>query len=210
MILFIKKYWQLITIGILLLVIFSMTKYSNDTSYTKKQKIIVPEIIDSIKKPTIIYNHPDKKDSIVYKKGKVIYTENPINKKMAEELIQALKDQDSLKILRLYFSSIGEREQTRIFNDKNATIEVYTKVRGQLLDQKISKYIVKEKEVVADVEIKESKFAIYGGSNLQYTSEMKIVPNIQLGVQIGKRLIITGGYGLDQSYQAGFLYKIKL
>lgn len=210
MILFIKKYWQLITIGLLLIVIFSMSKCSNDIPSTKKQKVVVPAVIDSIKNPTVIYKHPSKKDSIVYKKGKTIYTENPINKKMAEELIQAMKDQDSLKILRLYLASIGEREQTRIFNDKNATIEVYTKVQGKILDQKISKYIVKEKEVVADVEIKESKFAIYGGSNLQYTSEMKIIPNIQLGVQIGKRLIITGGYGLDQSYQAGFLYKIKL
>ena len=208
--LFIKKYWQLITIGLLLIVIFSMSKCSNDIPSTKKQKVIVPEVIDSIKNHTVIYKHPSKKDSIVYKKGKTIYTENPINKKMAEELIQALKDQDSLKVLRLYLSSIGEREQTRIFNDKNATIEVYTKVQGKILDQKISKYIIKEKEIVADVEIKESKFAIYGGSNLQYTSEMKIVPTVQLGVQIGKRLIITGGYGLDQSYQAGFLYKIKL
>ena len=205
-----KKYWYFVIIGILLVIIFSMSKCSNDKPSTKKQKVIVPEVIDSIKKPTIIYNYPSKKDSVVYKKGKVIYTENPVNKKMAEELIQALKDHDSLKVLRLYLSSIGEREQTRIFNDKNATIEVYTKVQGKILDQKISKYIIKEKEVVADVEIKESKFAIYGGSNLQYTSEMKIVPNIQLGVQIGKRLIITGGYGLDQSYQAGFLYKIKL
>jgi hypothetical protein len=209
-IIFIKKYWQLIIIGILLTVIFSMNKCSNNIPSTKKQKVIVPEAIDSIKKPTVIYNYPSKKDSIVYKKGKTIYTENPIDKKMAEELIQAIKDQDSLKVLRLYLSSIGEREQTRIFNDKNTTIEVYTKVQGQVLDQRISKYIYKEKEVVADVEIKESKFAIYGGSNLQYTSEMKIVPSVQLGVQIGKRLIITGGYGLDQSYQAGFLYKIKL
>lgn len=207
---FLKKYWQLITIGILLLVIFSMNKCSSDKPSVKKQKIIVPEVIDSIKKPTIIYNHPTRKDSVVYKKGKTIYTENPVNKKMAKELIQAMKDQDSLKVLRLYLSSIGEREQTRIFNDKNATIEVYTKVQGQVLEQRISKYTIKEKEVVADVEIKESNFAIYGGSNLQYTSEMKIVPTVQLGVQIGKRLIITGGYGLDNSYQGGFLYKIKL
>lgn len=210
MILFIKKYWQLITIGLLLIVIFSMSKCSNDIPSTKKQKVVVPAVIDSIKNPTVIYKHPSRKDSIVYKKGKTIYTENPVNKKMAEELIQALKDQDSLKILRLYLSSIGEREQIRIFNDKNATIEVYTKVQGKILEQKISKYTIKEKEVIANVEIKESNFAIYGGSNLQYTSEMKIIPNIQLGVQIGKRLIITGGYGLDKSYQAGVLYKIKL
>ena len=190
--------------------IFSMSKCSNNTPSTKKQKVIIPEVINSIKKPTIIYNHTSKKDSIVYKKGKTIYTENPVNKKMAEELIQALKNQDSLRVLRLYLSSIGEREQTRIFNDKNLTIEVYTKVQGKVLEQRISKYTVKEKEVVTDVEIKESKFAIYGGSDLQYTSEMKIIPSVQLGIQIGKRLIITGGYGLDQSYHAGFLYKIKL
>lgn len=209
MILFIKKYWQYIIFSVLIIMLIPKS-CSDNVANTRKQKIIMPEVIDSIKRSTIIYNFPSKKDSVFYKKGKVIYTENHVNKRMAEELIQAIKDQDSLKVLRLYLASIGETEQTRIFNDDNATIEVYTKVQGKILDQKIYKYVIKEKEVIADVKIKESNFAIYGGSNLQYTSEMKIIPTAQVGVQIGKRLIITAGYGLDNSYQGGFLYKIKL
>lgn len=210
MILFLKKHFQYFIIVILVIMLL-FPKYCNkDNVSTRDKKIIIPEVIDSISKPIVINNYPPKKDSVIYKKGKTIYTENPINKKMAQELIQALKDQDSLKVLKLYLSSIEEREQIRIFNDKNLNIEVYTKVRGQLLDQKISKYIINEKEVKTNIEIKESNFAIYAGGNFQYNSDIKITPNIQLGVQIGKRLIITGGYGLDKSYQAGVLYKIKL
>lgn len=205
----IKKYGQLLIILTLLTSLLLTNKCSGDNS-TRKQKIVVPEIIDSIKSSTIIYNYPPKKDSVVYKKGKTIYTENHIDKKMAEELIQALKDQDSLKVLRLYLSSIGEREQTRIFDDKNQTIEVYTKTQGKVLDQRITKYTIKEKTIIADVPIKEVNFAIYAGSNINYTSELKIIPSAMLGVQLSKRLIITGSYGLDKSAQLGFLYKIKL
>ena len=208
MILF-KKNWYYFIIGLLSIILLATT-CSDNVSSTKSQKIMIPEVIGEIKKSTIIYNHPGKKDSIVYKKGRTIYTENPVNDKMAQELIQAMKDQDSLKILRLYLSSIGEKEQTRIFNDENTTIEVYTKVRGELLDQKISKYTIKQKEINVQVPIKETRFAVYVGSTLNYSSEMKLNPSVQLGVQTSKRLIVTGSYGLSKSIQVGLLYKIKL
>lgn len=205
-----KKYGQLIIIGVLTLIILFNLNRSDETPSTRKQKVIVPEVIGKIDKPIGIINHKGKKDSIVYKPGMVIRTENPINQKMAEELIEAMKDQDTLKVLRLYLKSIEEREETHIYKDKNQTIEVYNKIRGELLEQKISKYTIDKKEIVTDVVIKEPKFAIYTGASLQYNNELKLIPAANLGVQVSKRLIITGSYGLDKSIQAGVLYKIKL
>lgn len=204
-----KKYWQYIVIGLLLIILFTRS-CSNETPTTKIQKVFVPEVVDSIKKPRVTIHVKDEKDSVIYKPGVVIYTENPVNDKMAQELIQAMKDQDSLKVLRLYLKSIGEKEEINIYDDKNQTIEVYTKVRGELLDQKISKYTIKQKEISIQVPIKETRFAVYVGSTLNYSSEMKLNPSVQLGVQTSKRLIVTGSYGLDKSIQVGLLYKIKL
>lgn len=202
-----KNNWYYIVIIILLSIIFF--NYNKDNE-VKSSKIIIPERKGSISKPVAIINYKSKKDSVKTLKGDYIYTENPINKKLADDLIEALKNKDSLQILKLYLKSIEEKEQSRIFYDKNQTIEVYTKYRGDILDQKILNYKINQIDTLIKPIVKETKFAIYVGSSLNYTKELKLVPSANIGVQISNRLIITGSYNLDKTYQAGVLYKLKL
>ena len=202
------KFWYILVLVIILLFIPKFCLNKNDL--IQNEKIKLPEKKGSISKPVAIINHKSKKDSIKTLKGNYIYTENPINKKLADDLIEALKNKDSLQILKLYLKSIEEKEQSRIFYDKNQSIEVYTKYRGDILDQKILNYKIKERDTLIKPIIKETKFAVYIGSSLNYTKELKLTPSANVGVQISNRLILTGSYSLDKSYQAGILYKLKL
>lgn len=65
---------------------------------------------------------------------------------MAQELIEALKYKDSVKILKLYLSAIEEKDGTYVFDDKNLNLEVATRTRGTLLSIK-PKYTIKEKQL---------------------------------------------------------------
>lgn len=176
--------------------------------YNSKQEVVIPKKEGSFSKPTtIIKRSVVKKDSIIWK-DKVIKTENPINKKLAEGYIKAQQERDSLKTLNLYLKSIEEKEETYIFNNKDINLEVDTKTRGSVLSIK-PRYEIKEREQVVPVKQKETKFALYTGASLEYvTSLEKLTPKASVGIQNSKGSILSVEMGLDKSVQIG--YSVRL
>lgn len=193
---------------IALIVIFFLQRGCKPDDKPVIQKVVVPEQKGTFKEPTVIITHTGKKDSIVYRKGKTIYTENPFNEKLSEEFLKAQKENDSLKALTLYLNSIQEREETYIFDNKDAKIEVYIKTRGEIL--KITPtYTIKEREVEVAVKQKESKFALYAGASIESTTDLnKLVPKAIIGIQNAKGDILSAGIGTDKSFQVGYSFRL--
>ena len=189
-------------IAALLIVVFSMRNCSGKTTETITVK--TPEKVGKIDSPIAIVKGVIKHDTIYYK-GKTIITENPINKK----LVDAYTSQnDSLKRLQLYVDSIEEREQTQTFDNKDIKVDVWTKVRGTLLDQKIF-YKVKSQEIKVEVPKKETVFAIYAGGGI---SDNALLNNFSAQAEIGLQLksgdIISAGYDTQKNISIKYTKQI--
>ena len=198
------------TIVFLLVFIFIQRGCTAQTIHnTTKQKVIVPEKKGEFKNPTAIINIKGKKDSIVWK-NKIIRTENPFNKKLAEDFILSQKENDSLKSLKLYLDAIEEVDGTYVFDNKDLKLEVYTKTRGEILEI-IPKYTIKEREEIVQVKEKRTVFALYAGAGLNTTTTLeKLTPEVNLGFQNKKGSILTFKYGItDKSVGVGYSLRIK-
>jgi len=194
------------TILSLIIIIFVQRGCSAQTSQSK-QKVIIPEKKGEFKNPSAIINSKGKKDSIVYK-DKVVVTENPFNKKLAEDFILSQKENDSLKALKLYLNAIEEREQTYVFDNKDTKLEIYTKTRGEILNI-TPKYTIKEREETVTVKNKEIVFALYAGGGLKSNITLgELNPTINLGAQNKKGDILYVQYGTDKSIQIGYNFRI--
>lgn len=194
-----------VTIGLLIVALFIQRSCSAQT--TVKQKVVVPEKRGEFKNPIAIINNKGKKDSIVWKDN-IIKTENPINKKLAEDFISSQKENDSLKSLKLYLNAIEERESEYIFDNKDLKLEIKTKTRGEIL--KITpKYTIKEREEVLQVKSKESVFAVYAGLGLETTTTLeRLTPEINLGVQNRKGDLLLLKYGVtDKSIGVSYIHR---
>ena len=131
---------------------------------------------------------------------------------MAQELMEALKYKDSVKILKLYLSAIEEKDGTYVFDDKNLNLEVATRTRGTLLSIK-PKYTIKEKTVEVPVKQKEQVFAMYAGvgisDNLQFNN---FAAEVEIGLQNKAGDIISAGYDTQKNISLKYskqLFKIK-
>jgi hypothetical protein len=198
------------TILSLIVIIFVQRSCSAQTSQSK-QKIIVPEKKGEFTNPSAILNTKGKKDSIVYK-DKIVRTENPFNKKLAEDFILSQKENDSLKALKLYLNAIEEREQTYVFDNKDTKLEIYTKTRGEIL--KITpKYIIKEREEIVMVKNKENVFALYAGGGISNSTSLNnFAAEAHIGMQNKSGDIISAGYDTQKNISIRYyrqIFKIK-
>lgn len=193
-----------ITIAALLLFIFLQRSCTSDAT---KQKVTIPEKSGEFKKPGTVLEIKGKKDSIVYKTIRVT-TENPVNKILVERLKEALSKKDTVEIIKLYADAIEEREQTRVFDNKDVKLEVYTKTRGEILDM-VPKYTIKEREEKVLVKQKETVFGAYLGAGLETTTRLdKFVPNVIFGIQNKRGDILSAHYGVtDQSVGVNYLHR---
>ena len=198
----IKDFILYLTVTLLLLYIFIQQQCSaQNIDNTTKQEVLIPEKKGSFDKPIAII-HNNKKDSVVYKK-QIIYTENPVNKKLYNEFLET---KDSLERVKLYLKSIQEKDGTYVYDDNNLKLEVYTKVRGEILKIKPT-YTIKERKEVVQVKQKESIFAVYAGASIgNNVSLSDLSVNATLGIQNKKGDIFTCEYGLlDKSYKVGYI-----
>ena len=177
----------------------------------KKIEAVIPKVEGKFDKPTKVIEGKSKKDSVIWK-DKIIRTENPVNKKMAQELMEALKYKDSVKILKLYLSAIEEKDGTYVFDDKNLNLEVVTRTRGTLLSIK-PKYTIKEKTVEVPVKQKKQVFAMYAGvgisDNLQFNN---FAAEVEIGLQNKAGDIISAGNDTQKNISLKYskqLFKIK-
>jgi hypothetical protein len=194
-----------------LICIFFIQRSCSAQTSTEKQKVVIPEKKGEFKDPVAILHPKSKKDSIIWK-DKIVRTENPFNKKLAEDFIKSQKDNDSLKALNLYLKAIQEVDGTYVFDNKDVKLEITTKTRGEIL--KITpKYTIKEREETVVVKNKETVFALYAGGgvsdNLQFNN---FAAEVHLGIQNKSGDIITAGYDTQKNISIKYstqLFKIK-
>lgn len=188
-------------IGVFFLIyLFTLVKQCSEPKTTTPVTIEVPAKNGSFEKPTEIIPGVPKKDSIVYREGKTIYTENPINKKLAEDYLKAT---DSIKRLQLYLDAIQEKDGTYVYDNKDLRLEIYAKTRGELLEIKPN-YTIKPSEVKVDVPLKQTVFAMYGGLELGNNSSLNnLSVKADLGIQNKKGTIITIGADTRGNYFVG-------
>lgn len=197
-----------ITIVFLIGVIFIQRSCAPQIAkYNAKQEVLILKKEGKFSKPTLVIKKDSKKDSIKWK-DRFIKTENPINKKLASDYIQAQKENDSLKALKLYLGAIEEHEEKYTFDDKNLKLEINTKTRGKILNI-LPKYEIKEKKEIVNVIQKETKFALYTGVSLEYITDMnRLTPKVTLGIQNKRGDILSIETGSDKSVQIG--YSVRL
>jgi hypothetical protein len=143
------KYIPWIFVAILIFMYF--TKDTETKINTIKVK--VPEIKEVIEKETKIVYKKLKGDTITIQGDSVkIITENPVNKDLVDNYT---KQKDSISKLKLYISSIEEKEQVRTFTKGFVTVNVTSKTRGYLLEQSIE---YQQKEHIIEVEKPKDNF----------------------------------------------------
>ena len=191
----------LYVIGIFFIIyLFTLVKQCSETKETVPVKIETPAKRGSFEKPTEVIQGITKKDSIVYKKGSTIYTENPINKQLAEDY---LKSTDSIKRLKLYLDAIQEKDGTYIYDNKDLRLEIYTKTRGELLEIKPN-YTIKPSEVKVDVPVPQTILAMYGGLELGNNSSLSNLSiKADVGIQNKKGTIFSVGADTRGNYFVG-------
>jgi hypothetical protein len=199
-----KKLIYPLIITLLLIVIFLQRSCSEPaTQETIKTEVTIPEKKGEIKKFVEQINYK-KKDSIVFVKGKVIYTENEIDKDLAEKYKKSV---DSLEKFKMYINAVQIKEHTTIFDNKDLTLKVKSKVRGDLLNMTITEYKTKEQKVVVEVPIK-TRTAVYVGLGV---SDNKRLDNFTVQAEVGlqiKRDILSITADTKQNF--GLKYLIKL
>lgn len=188
-------------IGIFFVIfLFTLVKQCNEPKETIPVTIETPAKSGGFEKPTEFIPGVAKKDSIVYKKGKTIYTENPINKKLAEDYLKAT---DSIKRLKLYLDAIQEKDGTYVYDNKDLKLEIYTKTRGELLEIKPN-YTIKPVEVKVDVPVKQTVLAMYGGLEILNNPNLNnLGVKAEVGIQNKKGTIFTIGADTRSNYYVG-------
>jgi len=179
---------------------------SNISSKSTIVKIKTPEIKGEIQKSKTVVI-PTPKNEIVYKDKQVI-VDNPITKKLLNRYI---KENDSLKRLKMYGEAITEREQVNIFENDDLKASVKSKTQGKLLDILLTDYIIKSKELPITLPpSKNSVFAVYSGGGLYYNQDnQKLGYKVDLGFQNKKGDILDIGY--DPLNKTVFLeYKLRI
>jgi len=191
----------LYVVGIFFVIfLFTLVKQCTEPKETIPVTIETPAKSGSFEKPTEVIPGVAKKDSIVYKNGKTIYTENPINKQLAEDYLKAT---DSIKRLKLYLDAIQEKDGTYVYDNKDLKLEIYTKTRGELLEIK-PKYTIKPTEVKVDVPVKQTVFAMYGGLELGNNSSLSnLSVKADVGIQNKKGTIFSVGADTRGNYFVG-------
>jgi hypothetical protein len=190
---------------IFIVYLFTLIKQCSEPKVTVDQEVTIPEKVGDFTDVPKVTEGKSKKDSIVYMKGKTIYTENPINKKLADDYLQA---KDSIQKLKLYLDAIQEKEETYTFDNKDLKLEVSTKTRGQILDLK-PKYTIKEKQVTIAVPQKQTVLAMYGGLEIANNAILNNMTfKIDVGIQNRKGTIFTLGADNRSNYYVGAKVKI--
>lgn len=191
----------LYVIGIFFVIyLFTLVEQCSEPKQTIPVKIETPAKSGSFEKPTEFIPGVAKKDSIIYKKGKTIYTENPINKQLAEDYLKAT---DSIKRLKLYLDAIQEKDGTYVYDNKDLKLEIYAKTRGELLEIK-PKYTIKPSEVKVDVPVKQTVLAMYGGIEVGNNASLtNLTVKADVGLQNKRGTIFTVGADTRSNFYVG-------
>jgi hypothetical protein len=199
-----KKYiWQVLLFFSIIVIYLQRSCNSSLEKKVIETKITIPKKVGEI----IKYKEKKvylRKDSIIYTKGEVIYTDNQIDKKLAEEY---KKTKDSLTKFKMYIDAIQIKEQSTTFDNKDLVIKVKSKVRGNLENIAIEGYEIKKSTQEIEIPIK-VKPSIYTGLGVTNSKEFdNLTIQAEIGLQIKKDIIsITA----DTKQNFGIKYQMKL
>ncbi len=202
-----KKYLVYILLLISISLNFIQRSCSNpDNIKPQIIKIKIPEIKGSIKESKIT-KIDGTANKIEYRDKKVI-VENPKTQKLLELY---LKENDSLKRLKMYGEAITEHTQINTFENDDLKADITSTTQGKLLDLSLTNYIIKSKELPITLPpSKNTVFALYTGGGLYYNNKyQEIGYKVDLGFQNKKGDILDIGY--DPFNKSIFVdYKLRL
>jgi len=166
---FIKTNFLYILLIVCIFIIFIQKSYNNEKTITITRNVKIPESKGAILESTIEKLN-DGSNTILYR-SKVVYTEN---KETQEKLDQYIKENDSLKRLKMYGDAIMTREQINTFEDSLVQVKIKSRVEGKLSNMTLIDYTIKSRELPITIEQpipKETKFALYAGGGSYYNLE---------------------------------------
>jgi hypothetical protein len=189
--------------SIIILIFLLLLQYK--CSSKKTIEVIVPEKKGSFN--VSLSKEEKQKTKTEYKtiKGDLIYLDNPINTELAN---QYEKSKDSIEKLNMYLNSIQIKEYNIPFEDESVKINNYIKTQGTLLENK-TEYTIKEKKILVDVPSKETKFALYGGTEIYNNTEFSNFGfKGNIFIQGKKGNIISISYDNQKNIYLGYNFKI--
>lgn len=167
---------------LLLSISLNFIQRSCDRKIETKSKIIyitTKEQTGSIKESTI--KEKDGTANKIQYKDRIAYVDNPITQKQLDLYI---KENDSLKRLKMYGDAITINKQINTFEDDKLKIDIESEIQGKLLELSLTNYTIKSQDIPLTIEEpipKETKFALYTGGGLYYNSESQKL-NYKAGV----------------------------
>lgn len=138
--------------------------------------ITTPEQKGSIKESTI--KEIDGTANKIQYKDKIAYVENPSTQR---QLDLYLKENDSLKRLKMYGEAITEHTQTNTFENEYLKADITSTVQGKLKSLSLDNYTIKSRELPITIPPpKETNFALFLGGGGYYDNKHQ-----ELGYKVG-------------------------
>lgn len=190
----------------LLLIVFSffIGRYTKqcktDVIYTK---VTTPEITHKFDSPQVFVPETNAIKSIIKYKDTTIFIPQ-VNQELLDKYIALENENDSNKKelirLKMYSDAVSIKEYNTPFEDKNIKLNVYSKIQGQLLEQK-PEYTIKSQDLTIPVTIpkpKEKVFSMNVGAGITTTKQLdKIDPSVHLDLINKKGNILSASYSID-------------
>ena len=196
----VKKYFWQILVVILVFALF-LQQSCGDEKITKDDSIIIT-------KPKIggfDYYSPKPIKGIGYvfitEKGDTIKIENPVNKELEQKYLNALSENEKLK---LYLEAIQKRTYVDSLENKDIKFK-YTALTTGTLDSIKFDYVIKPDTI----KIKQPVFRLLAGPSLEFNYlTMKPSIEINVGFQNKKGNIFTGGFNSSQEITIGYHHNL--
>ena len=196
----IKKYfWQILVVGLVIL-LFLQRSCQSDNKIDNSGVIVTPPKIGGFDyyKPKEIKGN---KYFYITTKGDTIEIENQVNKDLESKYLNALSENEKLK---LYLQAIQKRTYVDSLEDKNVKIN-YTALTTGTLDSIKFKYEVKSDTI----KIKQPIFSLLGGFSLQSNiNTLKTYPGLNIGFQNKKKDILLFEYNTNKDMSIKYIKNI--
>lgn len=173
---------------------------SSPTIVGTEQKDVIPEVATD----TVYITKTIFKDKYIDKKIIVV------DSLYKAEYLSALKENDSLRALNLFLSSIELKTfNDTILDDKNVSIKAKIKTRGDLISYKVD-YTIKPQKHEYIPEVKLPRLTILGGVDLSVPSEGTGYPNLEANLNFMNRKGSMYSVGLDSRNNISIGYKASI
>lgn len=191
---------EIAIIGLILFLAFLLTK-PKDIEYVEvpvEIPVYVPAVVDTF--PTVKNPEP---------LPKVVNIPNPVNQELLDKYNKA---KDSISKLQIYKDAITENEYKIEYDDSTQTVNVYTKTRGELLEQTVD-YHIKPREFVLDTVINvpvKNPIKVFAGVEMGVPTLGDVTPTLKGNILFKNRKDHILSLGVDTRKTVWLGYSIKL